>query len=420
MVLTNDYEIKSCDDVELDIKRSSKLKFKLSFDDSKDIKAIVCVVAGIGADASSSYKDHLATTIASKLDVAVLCVDYHCIGINPGFGAVYSLDEIDKLIFKAVSKEIGFKLPLDFDEKVQNEDYLKHIISQLDYFVGFLKEHNQLSQNYKAPIHVTFKPARGEYQNMGIMSATDIINALLFVRKKLPFKSKLSYIPAILVGSSHGGYVANIAAKIAPWCVEAVVDNSSWNLNADVTLKDGALNMIGYGKEIDYTEYPRVKVLTPNIEMNISNTTKWTSQKSSPYFFSPSRHQIRNFNNLEQLKIQEPRTIYIGYHSKNDELEKCEKKIEFYKNLKNLGFDATLNVIDDESKIDGKLIKNLEHGMNMSIKELILKEVPKLLKKLKNTKNSDNNSVCYLTDEWKYIFKEKAHKLVLSCEKRIF
>lgn len=48
MIQTKEYNIKSCDDFELNIKRTSKLKFFLTYDDEKIINQIICVIAGGG------------------------------------------------------------------------------------------------------------------------------------------------------------------------------------------------------------------------------------------------------------------------------------------------------------------------------------------------------------------------------------
>ncbi|TBR78489.1 DUF2920 family protein, partial [Campylobacter novaezeelandiae] len=37
MLINKFYEINSCDDVELNIKRESKLEYRITFDDSKDL-----------------------------------------------------------------------------------------------------------------------------------------------------------------------------------------------------------------------------------------------------------------------------------------------------------------------------------------------------------------------------------------------
>lgn len=48
MIQTKKYSIKSCDDAELGIKRTSKLKFFLTYDDEKIINQILCIIAGGG------------------------------------------------------------------------------------------------------------------------------------------------------------------------------------------------------------------------------------------------------------------------------------------------------------------------------------------------------------------------------------
>ncbi len=72
MIVSKTYEIDSCDDVELDIKRESKLEFKLWYDDEK-----------------------------RQFNTAVVGVNYHCIGNRPQTGSSFFMDDIDKLILKA-------------------------------------------------------------------------------------------------------------------------------------------------------------------------------------------------------------------------------------------------------------------------------------------------------------------------------
>ncbi len=43
MLINQSFEIDSCDDVELNIKRTSKLEYRISYDDEKEIKAIVFI-----------------------------------------------------------------------------------------------------------------------------------------------------------------------------------------------------------------------------------------------------------------------------------------------------------------------------------------------------------------------------------------
>ena len=101
MITTKEYFISSCDDFELNIKRKSKLRFLYTYDDEVEPKAMLSIIPGLGGDAQSSYKEHLASSIAEhfKGQVAVLSVDYFCVALNPDQGAKPYLDERDIDIF---------------------------------------------------------------------------------------------------------------------------------------------------------------------------------------------------------------------------------------------------------------------------------------------------------------------------------
>ncbi|WP_240694208.1 DUF2920 family protein, partial [Campylobacter jejuni] len=78
MLINQTFEIDSCDDVELNIKRTSKLEYRISYDDEKEIKAIVFIVGGFGANANISFLDFDREYIAKNFDVVVVHVFYHC------------------------------------------------------------------------------------------------------------------------------------------------------------------------------------------------------------------------------------------------------------------------------------------------------------------------------------------------------
>ena len=111
MLVNRIYEIPSCDDVELGIKRESMLDFKLCYDDEKPVKAVVFIVPGLGGDANDSYREHLAQFIADEFNVAVASVNYHCIGNRPQNGATYFLDDLDKIILKKKYSDIDIEIP---------------------------------------------------------------------------------------------------------------------------------------------------------------------------------------------------------------------------------------------------------------------------------------------------------------------
>ncbi|RAZ61330.1 DUF2920 family protein [Campylobacter hyointestinalis] len=427
MIQTKTYDIKSCDDVELGIERKSLLNFFLTYDDSKSIEAIVCIIPGLGADANYSYKEHLAQSIALNLNVAVLSVNYHCIANRPQIGAKTILDDIDKLIFRTSCEAIGFKLEKDFETKSEDTQYVDNIVNSLDLFIALGKVNGKFSSDFKLNLHFTLQPPNGDYQNFGLMSAIDVINAILHVKANPPFNyndDRWGGVPCILVGSSHGGYIANLCAKISPWIIDGVVDNSSWNISSDILKNKNysqfSFRAMGFGKEIDYIRYSATNAIRKNLIFFYSDKTKWTSNSASPYFCSKSRLDIRDVNYPKHLYIQSRsnKPIYIGYHSTNDHIANYYDKSKFYENLKLFKFDSNLTLIKDQNQVDGKFIKNLNHGMDMSIKTLILKEVPTILDKLKTLKKPKKaKKISYETDEWIYHFKQNKDKLELTCQK---
>ena len=178
----------------------------------------------------------------------------------------------------------------------------------------------------------------------------------------------------------------------------------------------------GIGRELDFTN-PNLNELQPiigkNLRVYLFTKTFWTINKHSKNFFSPSREQIRYILEPNHLKIQSkyPKPCYVSYHSLNDKIALPSEKVELYKIFQDLSFDVRLKMVANE--IDGKFIKNLDHGMGMSLKTLILKELPLMLEKLKQKPKEkwDKTSISYPCEGYIYHFSQKGDKIVLECEK---
>ena len=411
MLVNRIYEIPSCDDVELGLKRDSLLEFKLCYDDEKPVKAVVFIVPGLGGDANDSYREHLAQFVADEFNVAVASVNYHCIGNRPQNGATYFLDDLDKIILKKKYSDIDIEIP----SKIGIET-----LPALDAKISRKKANGDLPNDFKLQIPITLQPTKNEYQNFGVMQAQDVINAALFIKANPTFNSitDINELPVILIGSSHGAYINALAAKFAPWLIDGIIDNSSYaKLNWE---------LIGLGKEIDYVKFSEyfTDIYFKNIRIYAFTKTMWTLlNKSSSSYFSQAREDIRNPLNAEHLKIQSlyPKPIYVGYHcAVKDHCAPPEEKAQLYEELRNLGFDATLYMIKDESQLDGKFIKTLTHGLDMSIKTLISKELPPMLSKIAICEKQicKNKTVSYVADDLEYKFFEENGKINLEIKKR--
>lgn len=186
MIVSKTYEIDSCDDVELGIKRESKLEFKLCFDDEKEIKALVFIIPGLGGDADENYREHLAEFVASEYNAAVASVNYHCIGNRPQTGSSFFMDDIDKLILKVSCEAADIKLPCDVD-KIQDYKQMSEIFHFVNNQIVEGKQKGNFTSNYFLNLHVSLQPAKNEYQNFGIMQAQDLLNVALYLKKHAPF-----------------------------------------------------------------------------------------------------------------------------------------------------------------------------------------------------------------------------------------
>ncbi|EAK0792845.1 DUF2920 family protein [Campylobacter lari] len=393
MLKNETYFIDSCDDVELNIKRESKLEYRITYDDEKTMKAIVFIIGGFGANANISFLDFDREYLAKKFNIIVVNVFYHCFGARPSidekYNPIFMPNEKDWESFCEIAKICDMEI---YDYEKSN---FKNCIRKLDERSKQIKHEGRLKKDFLINLSCDFVLPNNEYQNYGIMAAIDHINALKDIMKNYPqFKS----LPKIYGGGSYGGYLALMCAKIAPWYVDGVIDNSGVTLPHLPHL---------LGRESECGEFA---IKGENYILLCFIKKYWTRDESSPYFLSDDNYMIRVLLNSKHLSLQNEKnqnTIFISYHSAKDEGAPVEHKSNFYEFCKQLGFDATLHIIKDENDVDGRYIKSLEHGLRMTDRALFKKELPILLEKLKNkTFNMREDSISYPCKDKIFTFKD--------------
>ncbi|EAJ6143229.1 DUF2920 family protein [Campylobacter lari] len=403
MLKNETYFIDSCDDVELNIKRESKLEYRITYDDDKEMKAIVFMIGAYGSNVDLSIIDFDRQFIAKKFDVVAVSVLYHCYSCrinekDKRYSAIFSFDEYDIKQLKNLPNEINLNLDNISIGGGSTRDYLAYLEGTIDLY----KAKGLLEQNYKCYITSTMLPTNNEYQNYGIMAAIDCINTLKDLCKKYPSFRKL---PKIYGGRSYGGYLSLLLTKIAPWYVDGVIDNSG-----------EAMLILNYiiGKSFDT---PDAICDSKNLKIGCFIKTYWNANKNSPYCFKDENYEIRTLLNQTHLVLQAQKNkniIYISYHSFNDKMASCEFKIQYMKILEVLGYDVKLNLID-EKDIDGRFIKNSSHGNGINSKALFSKELPKMLEKFKDKKfTMREDSISYPCKDKVFTFKDKGDKFVLE------
>ncbi|EKT7746724.1 DUF2920 family protein [Campylobacter coli] len=400
MLINQTFEIDSCDDVELNIKRTSKLEYRISYDDEKDIKAIVFIVGGFGANANISFLDFDREYIAKNFDVVVVHVFYHCFCARQSIDQKYN----PKLIPNQddLERVNGILKNINLGHLSVNKDNFEQIIPLIEQKVNEMKQAGLVDENQKIELSCDFIPPNGDYQNYGIMAAIDHINALKDLVKRFP---KFADLPKIYGGGSYGGYLSLLIAKIAPWYVDGVIDNSG-------SAVPPLIYILGREMEggCDYV------FNDPNTLIECFLKTHWTRKENSPYFFNNENYFIRTLLNKDHLILQSQKNkniIYVSYHSKEDPLTPANFKEQTMQILKILGYDVSLNLID-ENKIDGKFIKNLDHGCGIPDKALFRKELPLMLEKLQKRKSfMQENSISYPCGNKVFTFKDVENQLKL-------
>ncbi|WP_139897200.1 DUF2920 family protein [Campylobacter jejuni] len=175
MLINQTFEIDSCDDVELGIKRTSKLEYRISYDDEKDIKAIVFIVGGFGANANISFLDFDREYIAKNFDVVVVHVFYHCFCARQSIDQKYN----PKLIPNQddLERVNGILKNINLGHLSVNKDNFEQIIPLIEQKVNKMKQAGLVDESQKIELSCDFIPPNGDYQNYGIMAAIDHINA---------------------------------------------------------------------------------------------------------------------------------------------------------------------------------------------------------------------------------------------------
>ncbi|EIM3743554.1 DUF2920 family protein [Campylobacter coli] len=401
MLINQSFEIDSCDDVELNIKRTSKLEYRISYDDEKEIKAIVFIIGGYGANANIYFLDSYRNYIAKNFDVVAVHVFYHCFCQRRS--DVLKYDASAKFLEEDLENFSKMLISFNIDSRNLNSNNALEYYHHLDHCITTLKSQGKLAQNYQAKFTSTFVPPNGDYQNYGIMAAIDHINALKDLVKRFP---KFADLPKIYGGGSYGGYLALLIAKIAPWYVDGVIDNSG-------SAVPPLIYILGREMEggCDYV------FNDPNTLIECFLKTHWTRKENSPYFFNNENYFIRTLLNKDHLILQSQKNkniIYVSYHSDKDPLTPANFKEQTMQILKILGYDVSLNLID-ENKIDGKFIKNLDHGCGIPDKALFRKELPLMLEKLQGRKSfMQENSISYPCGNKVFIFKDVGDKFELE------
>lgn len=390
--------IPGTDDFELGRTRTAPTKYFLTLPDSGKPAGLVFVVHGFGGDRNLEYSRKLREHISDTYNLATVAVLAHAFRNRPeadGSNVYFEAEDIALLNARLQSHKCPAYNPPGIP--IRFKEALDHLFCIEQNVAGIIASGDQqkiekLYKNQFEALTAVIYPPNDEQQTFGILQAVDHLLVLGDLLGELGFP----HDNIIAMGSSHGGYIANLMAKLAPNTFAAVFDNSSYPAAPP--------NYI-YGREIKTFEHKFF--ISEHLVLCCYLKTGWTSRQGHPNTFTPDRARIRSFLDEEVIRRMAQlggcRTQYRFYHSLQDRLVPAEQKSKMIHLLQEHGFDVQYNFMGKED-IDGRFVKNLDHGMNLSLKIMFDRLYPTITPRKGSTDLELDSVITYEGTELDYTF----------------
>ncbi len=316
-------------DIELGVKRSA-LRYLVCAPDAgidRDT-GVVLYVGGYGMDPCNSYAESLLSHLANRYNCVAASVRY--------FGA--NLWTCARLV----------PLPDFFVKLTQHYGITVNVtrgvdMSQLLHSLGELLKHNGVSE-----LHPECRLAlvADEYNAMGFLPALDNLQ----VAHRLLSERRLNKRRLFVIGTSYGGYIAGMMAKLAPNTFRMVIDNSGFS-----SAEDDLPGVMGLSRGF-----------IGGVSMNGYAARAWTDDPAAASFFSKPRREIRSL--LERRHVYPNTARIYAYHAPRDTVAPTERKLGLRETYAGR-VDYKLEIID-EARLDGRVFKTPKHGMDASMRGL--------------------------------------------------
>lgn len=334
--------IPSIEDPELKINTKSELTYYMTFPDNyipENQYPLIISIEGYGGFPSSEYQSKkLRPYLSNKYQAIVIGVHYH--GIQRS-GA-------NKINIDMGLWELVFNLkPGEFKQKIvdcrQFDDVLDRLF-ELMVERKITRIPQMLALNSILP---------DKYASFGFLPAIEHLAVLHDVISNYNIKqSDIS-----IMGTSYGGYIALLMGKFAPHTFNSIIDNSGFVATQFSEIHPSIGNSgCTYMRMIDGVRH----------EIPVSTLPFWDNNELSDRYFSDAHRMIRNVT-LDSHMIPS-KTKYFIFHSREDSISLFPHKELFCNRLSRYAeVDFTPVTSAD---IDGELFKNLNHGMNASLRKL--------------------------------------------------
>lgn len=289
---------------------------------------LVIYLGGYGMNPRDGYTQSLLAYLADTYNCVAATLDYFGVRLTPN-DATELVPHRD--FFKKLHEHYGLTLTVPKGTRI--EQILAGIAGLLAQN-GITRLHDECLLFNHAP----------QYNSMGFLPALDGLEVVHRLLITLPLNKTRLFV----LGTSYGGYIANIMAKLAPRTFRMIVDNSGFS-----SAEDDKAGVAGWQK-----------LYVNGVSMLSRNVRHWSLDPRETNFFSAPRQAIRDLHRREHLTDNTAR-IY-AYHAANDALAPAARKIALRDAYKDrIAYELT---VVDEGQIDGRIFKKLSHGMDASMR----------------------------------------------------
>lgn len=330
-------------DFELGHPRARPLSYTISTPDEGEPKGLVFAIPGFGADTATGYAEALRRHICDAHGFAAVSVNYHCVEARPENGGAVGISPREHFMLIGMAAHHGVK--------VGNYADLNELTSKLA----------KLGAPIEAYAEIT--PGGGEYQNFGVVQAMDHLAVLADIVARGPAFNRAH---VIALGSSHGGYIAHMMAKIAPGSLSTIMDNSSYT--------QPPMNFMAQGVREYHTRMGGVKLLC-----HVKNG--WSlDDRAAANFYDRNADLIRDVAYPPHVAVMraaagEGGPGFVMVNAAKDGISPAPLKQRQAAALRATGLAAHIDIID-KPQIDGRVFKELTHGLNASLKGLFDRMLP--------------------------------------------
>ena len=314
-------------DIELGIERSPLTYFVRTPDAGLDRNTgLVVFISGYGMEPGGSYEQNLLSYLANQHNCVAVSVRY--------FGAdLYLEGNFIPMpdFFTRFAEHYGVTVSLARGTP---------LASVLRKLAELLKENGITSFHPDCRLVVS----RNAYNSMGFLPALDHLQ----VTHRLLLEYALDRSRVYVIGTSYGGYIASLMMKLAPGTFRMVVDNSGFS-----SAEDDLPGLAGV-----------FRLWIAGVAIDTLSVRCWSSDPVAANYFGKPRREIRSL--LETRHVYPNTARAYAYHSATDAVAPLERKLQL-REIYAGRVDYDLRVVDADA-LDGRVFKNLSHGMGASMR----------------------------------------------------